>query len=285
MRGKKRSPLVRELLGKSPSGNSNRAKSCSLTNLLIVSHKSFSARRTVSGLQDLSSRHVDTGMGLERILAILNQKKSNFDTDLFSPLIRVLENGLIVPPKPYGNSLTDPLDIGYRIVVDHVRAICVLISDDVLPAHTNEGLLIRRLIRRSTDILRHNFNDKVPKRIFKLLIQQVVAILGDAYPELRVNEEKIVLRVFEEVKQQLKSTNATRKFLVELKKTSQTMILDGASALKLRKRGALSKDELNRVAGQHGLTVDWAAHDQLISEEIRKSNEMKERKRTEKALS
>ena len=240
--------------------------------------------RTENGLKDLSNRHVDTGMGLERILAILNEKQSNFDTDLFAPLIRTLEDGLLVPPKPYGHSLTDPLDIGYRIVVDHVRAICMLISDDVMPAHTNEGLLIRRLIRRSSDILRHDFHDKIPKRIFKLLIQQVVAILGDAYPELRANEEKIVASVFEEIKQQVKSTNATRKFLLELKKTSQTMIVDGESALKLRKRGALSKDELNRVAGQHGLTVDWAAHDQLVSEEIRKSNEVKERKRIEKSL-
>lgn len=223
-------------------------------------------------------------MGLERILAILNRKQSNFDTDLFLPLIRLLEDGLMIPPKPYGASLTDPLDISYRIVVDHVRAICVLISDDVLPAHTNEGLLIRKLIRRATDILRIDFRDKIPKRIFRLLIQQTVAILGDAYPELRVNEEKIVNHVFDEIKWQLKSTLSTRKFLIELKKTSQTMVLDGENALKLRKKGALSKEELSRLATEQGFTIDWAAHDQLISEEIRKSNEVKERKQLEKSL-
>lgn len=220
-------------------------------------------------------------MGLERILAILNQKKSNFDTDLFRPLIQIVEKELNVPKK-YTNSLTDPLDISYRIVVDHIRAICLLISDDVLPAHSNEGLIIRRLIRRTTDIFRKEFNDKVPKNIFKLLIQQVIAILSDAYPELKKNEDKIIRYVFDEIKWQLKSTNSTRKFLNELKKTSQTMIVDGECALKLRKKGALTKEELNRLAIEHGFKIDWIAHDEIVNEEIRKSNEMKNRNKIEK---
>ena len=223
-------------------------------------------------------------MGLERIVAILNHKKSNFDTDLFLPLIRLLEDALLAQPKPYGNSLTEPLDISYRIVVDHVRAICVLIADDVLPAHTNEGLLIRKLIRRTTDTLRNDFRERVPKRIFKLLIQQTVAILGDAYPELRANEEKISTYVFEEIKLQLKSTLATRKILKDLKKTSQTMVLEGERALRLRKRGGLSREELGRLAIEQGFTIDWAAHDELVREEIRKSDETKAKKSMGKSL-
>lgn len=231
-------------------------------------------------MKDLQSRHVDTGMGLERILAILNRTESNFDTDLFLPLIRLMERELKVPN--YTNSLTNPLDINYRIVVDHVRAICVLLTDKVIPAHTNEGLIIRRLIRKTTDILRNEFNEKVPKRVFKLLIQQVIELLKDAYPELEANENLIVDYVFSELKWQLKSTRSTRNFLKQLKETSQSTTLSGENTLKLRKKGALTKEELARIAAEQGFTVNWTEHDDIVNEEIRKSNDVKEKNRQAK---
>lgn len=214
-------------------------------------------------------------MGLERLLAILNQTESNFDTDLFLPLIQLLERELKAPP--YTGSLTNPMDTSYRIVVDHIRAICVLIADGVRPTHTNEGTLLRRLIRKTSDILRNEFKDKVPKRVFKLLIQQVIELLKGAYPELNDSEANIVKYVFSEVQWQLKTTHSTRRFLKGLKRTSQTMVLDGENALKLRKKGALTKEELNRIAEEQGFKVNWAEHNELVNKEIEKSNEVKRR--------
>lgn len=224
-------------------------------------------------------------MGLERILAILNQKESNFDTDLFLPLIKTIEKKLKDLPR-YSSSLTNQMDINYRIVVDHIRAITVLIGDNIRPSHTNEGLILRRLIRRMSDIIRNDFNYQRPKKLIKLLVKNVINILDEAYPELKNHQSQIVHTIWQEIKWQIKTTASTIEYFQKLKSeqadSSQELILSGKDVFRLRRTGAITIEELQRIAKEQEVRLDWEAYDNLVKEEIRKSNEVKEKKRLER---
>ena len=157
--------------------------------------------RAKSGtLESLKRRHVDTGMGLERIASILstNRQSSNYDTDLFSPLFERIHS--FAPDKPpYGGSLTDPTDISYRIIADHARMFTVAIADGLIPNTKDAGHKLRRVIRAAHWEVIDSFGLHQPYDLMTSLCEEVSKSLGEAYPEIPSNIERVKSVVTEEI--------------------------------------------------------------------------------------
>ncbi|NKB25242.1 MAG: alanine--tRNA ligase [Kiritimatiellae bacterium] len=149
-----------------------------LWNLVFIQHN----RRSDGTLEDLKDKHVDTGMGFERIVAVLQGRKSNYDTDLFMPLIDVLKE--MTDLEYQGESA-----IAMRVIVDHIRALSFAIADGVLPSNEGRGYVLRRLLRRSVRYGRKiGLNKSFMSDLFPLLEKS----MSDLFPELTQQRETII---------------------------------------------------------------------------------------------
>ncbi len=147
-------------------------------------------RKANGSLEKLPAQHVDTGMGFERLCMVLQDKKSNYDTDVFTPLIREIE---AITNTKYGND--EEKDIAIRVISDHVRAVAFSIADGQLPSNTGAGYVIRRILRRA---IRYGFTflDKKEPFIYKLT-DTLVKQLSETFPEL-VSEKNLITNVIKE---------------------------------------------------------------------------------------
>jgi alanyl-tRNA synthetase len=144
-------------------------------------------------LKPLPKPSVDTGMGLERVAAVLEGRISNFDTDLFQPLIHQAE---ALAKIGYGDDFKG--DSSLRVIADHTRAATFLISDSVLPSRDRRGYVLRRILRRA---IRHGRLLGIGEPFLHLLVPTVVAVMGDSYPELGESSERVSLAILREEKQ------------------------------------------------------------------------------------
>ncbi|XP_035376745.1 alanine--tRNA ligase, mitochondrial isoform X2 [Electrophorus electricus] len=150
------------------------------------------SREADGGLRPLPMCSVDTGMGLERLVTVLQGKRSNYDTDLFTPLLSAIHQCSKAPTYRGRTGEEDDgrVDMGYRVVADHIRTLCVCIADGVHPGMTGAELVLRRILRRavrfSTEVL------QAPEGALASLVPTVAHILGDAYPELHTEMDRIV---------------------------------------------------------------------------------------------
>ena len=144
-------------------------------------------------LEKLAAQHVDTGMGFERLCTVLQNKTSNYDTDVFTPLIREIE---AITETKYGKD--EKKDIAIRVIADHVRAVAFSIADGQLPSNTGAGYVIRRILRRA---IRYGFTflDKKEPFIYKL-VATLTDQMGEAFPEL-VSEKNLMTNVIREEEQ------------------------------------------------------------------------------------
>ncbi|XP_016121502.1 alanine--tRNA ligase, mitochondrial-like, partial [Sinocyclocheilus grahami] len=148
--------------------------------------------REVNGsLRPLPQCSVDTGMGLERLVTVLQGKRSNYDTDLFTPLLSAIHQCSKAPAYQgrTGEADVGQVDMAYRVLADHIRTLCVCIADGVYPGMTGAELVLRRILRRavrfSTEVL------QAPEGALASLVPTVAHILGDAYPELHTESERV----------------------------------------------------------------------------------------------
>ncbi|XP_026673811.1 alanine--tRNA ligase, mitochondrial isoform X3 [Ceratina calcarata] len=194
---------TKQLLNRSAEINKGYSNLTELWNIVFIQYE-----RLLNGaIVPLSKHHVDTGMGFERLVALLQGKQSNYDTDLFQPLFKSIQRYAKVPEYKgqfYDNA--DELDSGYRVLADHSRMITVALADGVVPEHSNK---LRRIIRKSIDI-----GEKVFKKqgIIPELSYVVAETLGDAYPELETNLKKVqkIIRFEEELYKKLRSTSGEK---------------------------------------------------------------------------
>ena len=150
-------------------------------------------RKANGSLEKLAAQHVDTGMGFERLCTVLQNKTSNYDTDVFTPLIREIE---AITETKYGRD--EKKDISIRVIADHVRAVAFSIADGQLPSNTETGYVIRRILRRA---IRYGFTflDKKQPFIYKL-VATLTDQMGEAFPEL-VSEKNLMTNVIREEEQ------------------------------------------------------------------------------------
>ena len=202
-------------------------------------------------LHPLPKPSVDTGMGLERIAAVLQQVHSNYEIDLFAALIaaaaRVTES-------------TDLSNNSLKVIADHIRACAFLITDGVIPSNEGRGYVLRRIIRRA---IRHGYKLGQKQPFFYRLVTDLVQVMGSAYPELVAAQ----LRVTQTLKQEEERFAETLEFgmtVLEQAMTAGTATLDGDIAFKLYDTYGFPVDLTADIGRERGFDVDMAGFDRAM---------------------
>src|SRR5436190_525512 len=147
-------------------------------------------------LTPLPARHVDTGMGFERICAVLQGKSSNYDTDVFTPIFEAIRK--VTGAPPYTGKLDDLKDTAYRVIADHIRALTFAITDGAVPSNEKRGYVLRSILRRAE---RYGWQHlETTKPFLCELVPIVVEVMGGAFPELKGNPQRVINIVREEEK-------------------------------------------------------------------------------------
>ncbi len=209
-------------------------------------------RKKDGSLEPLPKKHVDTGMGFERLTMVVQGKTSNYDTDIFQPIIRDIEK---LTGFKYGED--EKIDIAMRVISDHIRAIAFAIADGQLPSNEKAGYVIRRILRRAVRYAFNYLGQKDPF-LYKLL-PALVEVMGDAYPELKRNFDLIKKVMIEEEQAFLRTLGVGIKLLTqvinEVKKKNEKVIR-GYIAFELYDTYGFPLDLTQLIAREHGLEVD-----------------------------
>ncbi len=210
-------------------------------------------RRADSSLHPLPSRHVDTGMGFERLCMVLQGKQSNYDTDVFQPLIQTLGKSCNIK---YGAAVES--DIAMRVIADHLRAISFAIADGQLPSNTGAGYVIRRILRRA---VRYGYSFLgLDQPFIHGLVATLVDQMGGQFPELRKQQDIITNVILEEEKAFLRTLEQGTKRLEQLVKESKGE-LPGDKAFELFDTFGFPIDLTQLMAREQGLGVDMNGFD------------------------
>ena len=209
-------------------------------------------RKADGSLEKLGMQVIDTGMGFERLVRALQGKHSNYDTDVFQPLIHEIER---LSGKTYGQ--TEPVDVAMRVIADHVRAISFSIADGQLPGNAKAGYVIRRILRRA---VRYGYTFLGFQEAFMYkLLPVLIAEMGEAYPELEA-QKVLISKVMKEEEEAFLRTLATginllEGVMAETKQKGQTVI-DGRQAFTLFDTFGFPLDLTELICAEHGLSVD-----------------------------
>ncbi|MCK5338228.1 MAG: alanine--tRNA ligase, partial [Bacteroidales bacterium] len=221
-------------------------------------------------LLPLPAKHVDTGMGFERLCMAVQGKKSNYDTDVFRPLIEKL--GTLTGAE-YGKS--DETDIAMRVISDHLRAIAFSIADGQLPSNTGAGYVIRRILRRAVRYA-YTFLDEREAVIYKLT-DTLVEIMGEAFPEL-LSQKDLITRVIREEEQSFLHTleQGIKRFEQYIGKKKDNKIIDGAFAFELFDTYGFPVDLTELMAKENGWAVDMEGFKKGLEEQKQRSRQAAE---------
>jgi alanyl-tRNA synthetase len=140
-----------------------------------------------SVLTPLPARHVDTGMGFERVVRVIQGKDSNYDIDLWQPIFAAISER--TGAHPYQGRLDDPVDTAYRVIADHIRCLTMAINDGAIPSNEGRGYVLRRILRRAVRHAHQTLEIREP--VLCDLVPSVIESLGDAFPELKQNPSRI----------------------------------------------------------------------------------------------
>ena len=211
-------------------------------------------RKADGSLEPLSMNVIDTGMGFERLVRALQGKHSNYDTDIFQPIIKEISR---LSGKEYGK--TEDVDVAMRVVADHLRAVSFSIADGQLPSNAKAGYVIRRILRRAVRYA-YTFLDQKEAFMYKLL-PVFIGEMGGAYPEL-VAQRELIGRVMKEEEDSFlrtldKGINLLNGAMDELKAHGEK-VLDGAQAFRMFDTYGFPLDLTELICRENGYTVDEA---------------------------
>ena len=231
--------------------NAGNERFIELWNLVFIQYN----RLEDGSLKELPAKHVDTGMGFERILSVLQGKSSNYDTDLFTPIFaRVAE----LTGKSY-EAGDERVDVAFRVIADHVRAVTAAFADGALPSNTGRGYVLRRLIRRAARFGRQDLGMEEP---FLFEVAPVVAqILGEVFPEMRERIDHVQLLIREE---EISFGRTLGRGLVRFEDLAQKVTqggnesLPGDEAYELYATYGFPQDLVELMAEERGLELDRA---------------------------
>ncbi|XP_078535344.1 alanine--tRNA ligase, mitochondrial-like isoform X2 [Lissotriton helveticus] len=231
-------------------------------------------READGSLRLLPQHNVDTGMGLERLVTVLQRKRSNYDTDLFTPLMDAIHQGSRCPAYQgrLGSADAGNVDMAYRVVADHIRTLSVCIADGVYPGMSGAELVLRRILRRavrfSSEIL------QAPPGFLPTLVPTVVDILGDAYPELRRDTSQIMNIIGDNEAAFLSSLQRGRRIIDRtLQQTTDSKVFPGAVAWSLYRDLGFPLDLIGLMLEEKGVTLDSAALEQLAQAEAQRKSQ------------
>jgi len=228
-------------------------------------------RQSDGSLNPLPAKHVDTGMGFERLTRVLQNKKSNYDTDIFQPLIQFIEKRSGIK---YGSS--EKSDIAMRVMSDHIRAIAFAIADGQIPSNTGAGYVIRRILRRAVRYYYSFLNLQTP--VLYELISILAEEFGDVFPEIKKQKDFVAKVIEEEEHSFLKTLESGLKRIaqIEEKGLMKNAILDGKIAFELYDTFGFPIDLTRLIA----IEKKWKVDETGFQSELEKQKE-RSRKATE----
>ena len=206
-------------------------------------------RKADKSLEPLPAKVIDTGMGFERLVRTLQGKTSNYDTDVFQPIIKVIGD---MAGKKYGDD--EQTDVAMRVIADHLRAISFSIADGQLPSNAKAGYVIRRILRRA---VRYGYTFLGQKEAFLYkLVPTLIQEMGEAYPELPAQKELIMKVMKEEEDSFLRTLANGIKMLDELMAKADGKVIAGKEAFTLFDTYGFPLDLTELICRENGFTVD-----------------------------
>ena len=210
-------------------------------------------RMADGSLVPLPNKHIDTGMGFERLAMAMQGKQSNYDTDVFQPL---LDRVAALSGKTYGQSDSKP-DVAFRVISDHIRAVAFSIADGQLPSNTGAGYVIRRILRRA---IRYGYSFlDLNEPFMHALVPTLAGQMGDAFPELKAQQQLIERVILEEEESFLRTlAKGIERLEARLDEFKSTKVLPGDVVFELYDTFGFPVDLTALMAGEQGVEVDEA---------------------------
>lgn len=233
-------------------------------------------RKADGKLEKLPARHVDTGMGFERLCVVLQGKQSNYDTDVFMPILSKIEelSGCRYKPEQENHKKQQIINIAMRVIADHIRAISFSIADGQLPSNTGAGYVIRRILRRAIRYGYQSLNMKEP--FMYRLVPVLSGQMGQAFPELNTQKlliEKVIkeeeIAFFRTLENGLKRIDQACIAASSNKKT----IIDGAVAFELYDTYGFPFDLTSLIARGYDLSIDETGFQAELEKQKKRSRE------------
>jgi alanyl-tRNA synthetase len=230
-------------------------------------------RKADGSLESLPEKHVDTGMGFERLCMVLQGVQSNYDTDVFTPIIREIET---ITGRDYGVSEDsgEQTDIAIRVIADHIRAVAFSIADGQLPSNTGAGYVIRRILRRA---IRYGFTFLDMKEPFMhRLVKVLTNTMGEAFPELKKQRQLIENVVKEEEHSFLHTLEQGLVLLDNVMKQTKGKEVSGRKAFELYDTYGFPIDLTALILEEKGFTLDGKGFQEAMQEQKNRSRSASE---------
>jgi alanyl-tRNA synthetase len=244
------------------AGRTCRGLDCSCDRYVEIWNNVFMEfdRQTDGTLKPLPAPSIDTGMGLERITAVIQGKLSNYDTDVFTPILTAIGEHA---GRKYRATLDDPEDVSMRVVADHLRAMTFLIADGVVPSNEWRGYVLRKIMRRA---MRHGKKLGFKEPSLHGLVGVIVAEMGSAYPELKANEDAVVRVVrSEEERFDAVLTAGLPRLEESLDRAAQSgNVMPGDDAFRLYDSLGVPLDFMEDLASQRNMTIDREGYERAM---------------------
>ena len=220
-----------------------------------------------SKLTPLPAKHVDTGMGFERITRVVQGKSSNYDTDIFAPIFAAIEAHTGAPP--YRGKLESKVDIAYRVIADHVRCLTMAITDGARPSNEGRGYVLRRILRRAVRHAHQTLGVKGP--LLHQLVPAVLTSLGDAFAELKRDPKNVAQVIREEEEAFLKTMDRGLELFEAASGLARDRRISAEDAFKLHDTYGFPIDLTRVMADEREMTVDEAGFNTLMEQAREKS--------------
>ncbi|MDR7439170.1 MAG: alanine--tRNA ligase [Armatimonadota bacterium] len=229
-----------------------------LWNLVFIQYN----RTGPTTLEPLPAKHVDTGMGLERITSVLQGGRDNYDTDLFLPLIRRTQELV-----GHSDAEREAHLVAYRVIADHARAAAFLIADGVVPGNEGRNYVLRMILRRAA---RFGRTLGLDRPFLAEVADVVVREMGDVYPELRAHGDfvrEVITREEERFAQTLDAGMARLEEVIARLKSEGRRVLGGEEVFRLYDTYGFPREMTQDIAQEHGLEIDWAGFELSMAEQ------------------
>lgn len=248
--------------------NTGSDKVIEIWNLVFIQYN----RNPDKSLTPLPAKHVDTGMGFERVTKILQGKESNYDTDVFTPIFDAIQK--VTGAPKYTGKLDDLKDTAYRVIADHIRALTFALTDGAVPSNVGHGYVLRSILRRAERYGRQYLETKEP--FLHRLVASVVELMSGAFPELRRSPRLVqdIIRSEEEtfLRNYARGVKLFDDVVSETKKGG-SKVITGKAAFDLHTTYGFFSDITEQMACELGLSVDRVEFQKLWDDFVKQSSE------------
>jgi alanyl-tRNA synthetase len=229
-------------------------------------------RNEDQSLTPLPAKHVDTGMGFERITKVIQGKSSNYDTDVFQPIFAAIEK--VTKADPYTGILDNLKDTAYRVIADHIRTLTFALTDGATIGNVGRDYVLKRILRRAERYGYQVLGTNEP--FLHALVPTVVELFSEAFPELKRNPEKVREQIYEEEASFLRTLRRGivlfAKLVQQMKAEGRTVV-SGPEAFKLHDTYGVLIDITQQMAAENGLTVDDVGYEKAMAEAQEKAKQ------------